>query len=149
MEINNRKRYTLTEIDKGPNPYIVNIEQATLQNPYYRAVVWTGGFLQLTVMSIPIGGEIGLEVHPETDQFLRIESGSGKTVMGPAQNTLTFQQFVTDGDAIFVPAGTWHNIINYGSRPLKIYSIYAPPHHPHGTVHKTKQQADLEENGHI
>ena len=137
------EQYHSKDPDKGPNPYIVNIEQASLQNPNFRTALWTGGNLQLTVMSIPMGGEIGLEVHPDTDQFLRVESGCAKTVMGPAEDNLTIHQFVVDGDAIFVPAGTWHNLINYGSRPLRLYTIYAPPHHPHGTIHRTKEEADV------
>jgi len=148
MEQNNKNWYGMRDPDKGPNPWILNIEQAAKQNPNYRTTLWTGEHLQLTVMSIPIGGEIGLEVHPDTDQFIRVESGSAKAVMGPAEDDLTFQQFVVDGDAIFVPAGTWHNVINYGAWPLKLYTIYAPPHHPHGTVHRTKEEADADEHDH-
>ena len=96
-------------------------------------------------MCIPVGGENGLEVHPDTDQFLRIESGSGMTMMGPAKDRLNYQRPVCDGYAVFVPAGTWHNIINTGHSPLKIYTLYAPPHHPHGTVQATKAIADKEE----
>ena len=141
MDIFGKKnRYNLK--DQGPKPCVVNIEQTTLQNPNYRTALWTGGYLQLTVMSIPVGGDIGLEVHPDTDQFIRVESGSGKAVMGASQENLTYQQFVVDGDAVLVPAGTWHNVINYGRSPLKIYTIYAPPHHPHGTVEKVKTDAD-------
>ena len=128
--------------DYGPEPFVVNIDKATRQNTNYRAALWTGQHLQLTLMSIPVGGEIGLEVHPDTDQFLRIECGCGMTMMGPAQNRLNYQRPVSDGYAVFVPAGTWHNIINTGSCPLKIYTIYAPPHHPHGTIQATKAIAD-------
>ena len=96
-------------------------------------------------MSIPVGGEIGLEVHPDTDQFLRIESGTGMAMMGPAENRLHYKRPVSAGFAVFVPAGTWHNVVNTGKRPLKIYTIYAPPHHPHGTVQATKAIADMEE----
>ena len=143
-----RRRYTRVEADNGPAPFVMNIEQMTNLNTNFRTALWTGRHLQLTVMSIPGGGEIGLEVHPDTDQFLRVESGSGKTLMGPDQKSLNFQESINRGDAIFVPAGTWHNIINTGSRPLKLYTIYAPPQHPHGTVHKTKEQADMEEGHH-
>lgn len=130
--------------DYGPQPFAANIDKATRQNANYRTALWTGQHLQLTLMSIPVGGEIGLEVHPDTDQFLRIESGSGMTMMGPAENRLNYQRQVSDGYAVFVPAGTWHNIINTGVCPLKIYTIYAPPHHPHGTVQSTKAVADAE-----
>lgn len=128
--------------DYGPKPFVTNIDEATRQNTNYRTALWTGQYLQLTLMSIPVGGEIGLEVHPDTDQFLKIESGNGITMMGHDRNQLNFQRPVCDGFAIFVPAGTWHNIINTGNHPLKIYTIYAPPHHPHGTVQATKAIAD-------
>lgn len=132
-------------VDYGPNPYVTNINRATLNNNNYRRVLWTGQHLQSTLMSIPPGGEIGLEVHPGTDQFLRVESGFGMAMMGPAQNNLNYRQQVRNDSAIFVPAGTWHNVVNTGRVALKLYSIYAPPHHPHGTVQKTKAQADAEE----
>lgn len=132
--------------DYGPRPFVTNIEQATVQNTNYRTALWTGCNLQLTLMSIPVGGEIGLEMHPDTDQFLRFEEGTGMAIMGPARDCLNFQRPVCSGFALFVPAGTWHNVINTGNQPLKIYTIYAPPHHPHGTVQATKAQADLEQH---
>ncbi len=131
--------------DHGPEPYVTNIDQATRCNTNYRTALWTGRHLQLTLMSIPVGGEIGLEVHPDTDQFLRIESGSGVTLLGPEKNRLNERRQVFDGYAVFVPAGTWHNIVNTGNQPLKLYTLYAPPHHPHGTVQATKAIADREE----
>lgn len=130
--------------DYGPDPFVTNIDKATRQNINYRTALWTGQLLQLTMMNIPVGGEIGLEVHPDTDQFLRIENGNGITMMGPAENRLNYQRPISDGYAVFVPAGTWHNIINTGNCPLKIYTIYAPPHHPHGTIQATKAIADME-----
>lgn len=132
--------------DRGPEPFVTNIEQAARQNGNYRTALWTGRNLQLTLMSIPAGGEIGLEVHPDTDQFLRIESGRATAMMGPARDRLNERRPVSDGDAVFVPAGTWHNIVNAGDCPLKIYTVYAPPHHPHGTVQATKAVADREEH---
>lgn len=134
--------------DYGPNPYVVDIEQATLNNSNYRTALWTGGYLQVTMMYIPVGGEIGLEVHPDTDQFLRIEAGNGLVQMGSCSDSLNYQCHVYNGDAILVPAGTWHNVTNIGNEPLKLYTIYAPPHHPHGTVQRTKADADAEEAGH-
>lgn len=131
--------------DYGPEPTVVNIEKATLQNPYFRAAIWTGEHLQVTLMCIPVGGEIGLETHPHLDQFLRIECGTGLTKMGRSRDSLTMQCKVSSGCAIIVPAGTWHNIVNIGNRPMKLYSIYAPPQHPYGTVHKTKAEADAAE----
>jgi len=130
--------------DYGPKPFVVRIDQATLRNPNYRTALWTGSHLQLTLMSIPVGGEIGLETHHDTDQFLRIESGNGMVMMGSAKDQLNLKRRVSDGYAVFVPAGTWHNIVNTGNRPLKIYTVYAPPHHPHGTVQATKAIADRE-----
>lgn len=130
--------------DHGPNPFVTDINQATKANPNYRTTLWTGNYLQLTLMCIPAGGEIGLERHPDTDQFLRVESGCGVAMMGPRQDMLNYRQPVKNDSAIFVPAGTWHNVINTGCCPLKLYSIYAPPHHPHGTVHTTKAQADAQ-----
>ena len=142
----NRHCFHLPMGDYGPDPFVTNIDKATRQNRNFRTALWTGRHLQLTLMSISTGGEIGLEIHPETDQFIRIESGNGMVMMGPAKNRLNFQRPVSDGYAVFVPAGTWHNIINTGNHPLKIYTIYAPPHHPHGTVHATKDIADAQEH---
>lgn len=139
----NNRCFHMPITDYGPEPFAVNIDRATQQNADYRKALWTGAHLQLTLMSIPAGGEIGAEVHPDTDQFLRIESGSGLTMMGPAENRLNHQCPVSGGYAVFVPAGTWHNIINTGACPLKIYSIYAPPHHPHGTVQATRGIAHM------
>ena len=130
--------------DYGPNPYVTDINKATNENSNYRSTLWTGKYLQSTLMSIPPDGDIGLEVHPDTDQFLRIESGSGCAFMGPQQNAIGTCRPIRNDSAVFVPAGTWHNVVNTGRVPLKLYSIYAPPHHPHGTVHRTKAQADAE-----
>lgn len=128
--------------DVGPAPHVVNIEELTKNNTNFRTAQWTGTFLQMTTMSIEVGGEVGLEVHDDTDQFLRIEAGKAKIVMGPAEDNLTQEWEAEDDFAIFVPSGTWHNIINTGDEPLKLYSIYAPPHHAHGTIHKTFEEAE-------
>ncbi|WP_312700430.1 cupin domain-containing protein [Sedimentibacter sp.] len=134
--------YTQSKTDFGPEPFTVNIEYATIQNPFYRRALWTGSNLQLTLMCIPPYGEIGLEMHPQTDQFLRLEEGQGIVKMGNSRERLDFQKTVYRNEAVIVPAGTWHNIINTGFMPLKLYTIYAPPHHPHGTIHRTKAEAD-------
>ena len=131
--------------DHGQKPYVVDIEDLTVANEHFREAVWTGQHLQMTVMSIDVGSEIGLEVHDDTDQFLRIEQGEAKVVMGETQDNLTFEVPAEDDFAIFIPAGYWHNIINVGDEPLKIYSIYAPSHHPAGTIHTTKEEADAAE----
>jgi mannose-6-phosphate isomerase-like protein (cupin superfamily) len=123
--------------DMGGQPWVVNIEELTTSNTNFRTAKWTGQNLQMTVMSVDTGSEVGLEVHTDHDQFLRIESGTAKVEMGPARDNLDFQQTAEDDFAIFVPAGTWHNITNIGDGPLKLYSIYAPGEHPFGTVHQT------------
>lgn len=124
--------------DYGPQPFVVNINEAAKQNNTFRTALWTGKHLQVTLMSINVGDDIGLEIHPNVDQFLRIEEGQGLVRMGKNKDKLDFQARVSDDFAIMVPAGTWHNVINTGNRPLKLYSIYAPPQHPHGVVHVTK-----------
>jgi mannose-6-phosphate isomerase-like protein (cupin superfamily) len=124
--------------DYGPQSFVVNINEATKQNTNYRTGLWTGSNLQVTLMSIKVGDDIGLEVHPNIDQFIRIEDGKGIVKMGISKDKLDFQANVSDDFAIMIPAGTWHNLINTGNKPLKVYSIYAPPEHPHGVVHVTK-----------
>lgn len=130
--------------DYGPQPIVINIEQATKQNNTFRTALWTGKHMQLTLMSIKVGEDIGVEMHPDVDQFIRIEQGQGLARMGNRKDDLSFQTRVDPSSAVIVPAGTWHNIVNTGNIPLKVYSIYAPPKHPHGTVHKTKADAAAE-----
>jgi mannose-6-phosphate isomerase-like protein (cupin superfamily) len=128
--------------DYGPNPFIVDIEKDTLENTNFRTTRWSGKNLQLTLMTIPVGGDIGLEVHETHDQFLRLEQGQGRVQMGPSKDDLNFQQNVSDDWAVFVPAGYWHNITNIGDEPIKLYAIYGPPDHLHGTVHATQTDAE-------
>ncbi|WP_167859038.1 cupin domain-containing protein [Paenibacillus cymbidii] len=127
--------------DYGPQPYVAHLHQAAKQNETYRTTMWTGTYLQMTVMSIPVGDDIGLEIHPETDQFIRVEKGEAFVQMGDSRDRLNFEATAKEGDAILVPAGKWHNVTNTGQTPLKVTVLYAPPHHPHGTVHKTKAEA--------
>ncbi|WP_260762968.1 cupin domain-containing protein [Candidatus Mycosynbacter amalyticus] len=134
--------------DHGDNPYVVDIQEATVENDTFRTAVWTGANLQLTVMSIQPGDDIGLEVHEDHDQFLRVEEGVGFVQMGPNENELDFEANIEDDFAIFVPAGSWHNVTNTGDIPLKLYSIYAPGEHPRGTVHETKAEAEAAEQEH-
>ena len=130
--------------DSGPNPYVVDIEELTLENNNFRTTVWTGVNLQVTLMTIQPGDDIGLEVHEDHDQFLRIEQGLAEVQMGPTQ--LNLETWDAEDDfAILVPAGTWHNVVNTGTQPLKLYSIYSPPEHPHGTIHETKEDAEAAE----
>ncbi|BCB03927.1 cupin domain-containing protein [Bacillus sp. KH172YL63] len=137
----------ITSEDYGPAPYVINIDEATVNNEAFRKAIWTGRHLQVTLMSIKPGEEIGLEIHPYLDQFLRLEQGNGVVKMGDRQDLLTFEKVVSTDDAIIIPAGTWHNLINTGQEPIKLYSIYAPPQHPHGTVHQTKADAEAAEAG--
>lgn len=127
--------------DHGPEPYVTDIEKATVSNTNFRTTLWTGRHLQLTVMSIPVGGDIGLEVHPDNDQFLRVERGKGRVQMGPEKDALSFDTQVEDDMVILVPAGRWHNVTNVGDEPLKVYALYGPPDHKPGTVHATQQDA--------
>lgn len=127
--------------DYGPKPFVVNINEAAKQNNTYRTALWTGNHLQVTLMSLKVGEDIGLEIHPNVDQFLRIEQGQGFVQMGKRKDNLNFVSNVYDDSAIMIPAGTWHNVTNTGNIPLKLYSIYAPPNHPFGTVHVTKADA--------
>ena len=123
----------------------INIHKDVCSNNYFRKEIWTGEHLQITVMSIPVGGEIGLEMHDNLDQFIRVEYGMGSVYMGKSKQDVKFVGCVNPDYAILIPAGTWHNIINSQSVPLKVYSIYAPPNHPVGTIHKTKFDSDLAE----
>ncbi|MCL2422887.1 MAG: cupin domain-containing protein [Micrococcales bacterium] len=132
--------------DHGPNPYVIDVEEATSENTNFRATLWTGAHLQLTVMSIPPGGDIGLEAHQGTDQFLRVEQGSGRVEMGPSETEVTFTAEVMADWAIFVPAGTWHNIVNTGTEDLRLYTLYGPPDHVHGTLHPTQHDAETDPN---
>lgn len=134
--------------DYGKNPTVLDIEAYTTGNTNFRTALWTGTNLQVTLMSIPVGGDVGLELHPDIDQFLRIEEGTGKVLMGDSEDALTFTETVGADFAVFVPAGKWHNIVNVGDKPLKLYSIYAPVEHPHGTVHKTQKEAMEAEHHH-
>ena len=120
--------------------YVGNIEKQSLKNNYFRQVLFTGKHAQLVVMCLQPGEEIGNEVHPKVDQFFRIEQGEAKFIFNGKE-----QHVVHDGEAVIVPAGTFHNVINTGKGQLKLYTIYSPPNHPDGTVHKTKADAERAE----
>lgn len=128
--------------DHGPYPYVASIKNEACNNKNFRTAFWTGCNFQLTLMCIPVCGEIGVEMHDDTDQMIRVECGKAVVKIGCRKNQLNLQQNLCEGDVVFVPAGTWHNIINTGDATLKISSIYAPPHHKRGTVHKTKEDAE-------
>ena len=125
--------------------WVGDIERQTLENGTFRTVVFTGDHQQLTVMRLGPGEEIGLEMHPSTDQFLRIESGNARVEFGKTKDAIDETHDVEDDWAIIVPAGTWHNVVNTGDGDVKLYSLYAPPEHPDGTVHRTKADAEAAE----
>ena len=127
-------------------PTIIDMHRKTLMNTNYRTTLWTGKHMQITVMSIPAGGEIGLELHNDVDQFLRIEFGIASVYIGNTKQEVKLVGKANSNHAIIIPAGTWHNIVNHQNRPLKLYSIYAPPKHKPNTTQKTKLDADLEED---
>ena len=115
--------------------FIDNIEEKTEQNNFFRQVLYTGKHTQLVVMSLLPGEEIGMEVHPQVDQFFRVEEGRAKVIIDGEEHE------VYEGFAIIVPAGSQHNVINTGSNPLKLYTLYSPPNHPDGTIHRTRAEA--------
>jgi mannose-6-phosphate isomerase-like protein (cupin superfamily) len=125
--------------------YFGPIEKQTLKNKYFRQVLFTGKHAQLVVMSLRKGEEIGNEVHPAVDQFFRIEKGEFKFVLNNGKEI----RIAKKGDAVIVPAGTWHNVINISKKKSKLYTVYSPPNHPAGTIHKTRadaQKAEEEEH---
>ncbi len=120
--------------------YTGHIEELTRENTFFRRVLYTGPHHQLVLMALAPSEEIGMEVHPDNDQFFRFESGEGKVIIAGEEH------IVKDGDVAIVPAGSDHNVINTSStNPLKLYTIYAPSHHPDGTIHKTKAEAMVAE----
>ena len=116
--------------------YVDNIEKATVENDLFRRVLYTGQNIQLVLMTLQPGEEIGAETHDDRDQFFRIEEGEGEIHIDGVKNR------VEDDFAVIVPAGALHNVVNTGDKPLRLYTIYGPPEHVDGTVHKTKQEAD-------
>jgi len=121
--------------------YFVPIEEETLKNKYFRKVLFTGKYCQLVVMCLQPGEEIGDEVHHHVDQFFRIEQGEAKFVLKGSKDHL-----VHENEAAIVPAGTFHNVINTSkNKQLKLYTVYSPPNHPDGTVHKNKAEAEAAE----
>lgn len=116
--------------------YVTNIEKRSLENDYFREVLFTGPHSQLVVMSLAPGEDIGMETHPEVDQFIRVECGNGKAILNGEEHTLG------DGSAVVIPAGTQHNIVNTSAtEAMKLYTIYSPANHPQGTIHKNKAEA--------
>ena len=120
--------------------YREDIKHLTKENTYFRMVLHTGKYSQIVVMSIPVGEDSGAEVHPNTDQLLFFVKGEGEAILGGEKEK------VEEHDVVFVPAGKAHNFINTGDEELKFFTVYAPPEHHDGTVHKTKEDAELEED---
>ena len=125
--------------------WVGNVEGETLENTNFRTVLFTGDRVQLTVMRLAPGEEIGVEMHDHLDQFLRVEQGSGRVTFGRSADEVEETHEVEDDWAVIVPGGVWHNVINTGTGDLKLYSLYAPPEHPADTVHRTKAEADAAE----
>jgi mannose-6-phosphate isomerase-like protein (cupin superfamily) len=119
--------------------FVHDIEKLTRVNEDFRRVLYTGGRIQLVLMSLPPGGEIGEEIHAENDQFFRVESGEGLVVIDGTRTP------IKNDFAVVVPAGARHNVINTGSEPLKLYTLYGPPHHMDGTVHHTREEAEADD----
>jgi mannose-6-phosphate isomerase-like protein (cupin superfamily) len=118
--------------------FVGSIEKLTEKNNYFRQVLFTGKHTQLVVMCLQPGEEIGDEVHPNVDQFFRIEEGSAKFIFNEKE-----EHVVKAGDAVVVPAGTYHNVVNaLKTKALRLYTLYSPPNHPDGTIHKTKAEAE-------
>ncbi|PLC52110.1 cupin [Pollutimonas nitritireducens] len=116
--------------------FVDNIEKLTTDNEKFRKVLYTGQYMQLVLMTLKPGEEIGAEVHEGHDQFFRVEEGSGEVIIDGQSRA------IKDDDAIIVPAGARHNVVNNGDQPLKLYTIYGPPEHRDGVIHATKAQAD-------
>lgn len=128
--------------DEGKKPWITDIEKATMENKDYRKAVWTGEYMQLVLMSLEPGEEIKLELHSGNDQFIRIESGVARVLMGKEKDNLSFDKTIGDDWIMMIPAGYWHNIINVGQETLKVYTLYGLPVHEAGTVHETHEEAE-------
>ncbi|HJQ77985.1 MAG TPA: cupin domain-containing protein [Acidimicrobiia bacterium] len=124
--------------------WVGNIEHLTVENTNFRTVIYTGEHSQLTVMSIPPGGEVGWEAHGHLDQFLRLEQGKARLDFGKSKDGVDESHEIEDDWALIVPAGVWHNVVNVGDTDLRLYSVYSPPEHPEGTVHPTKADADAD-----
>lgn len=141
--MDDRRRLTQPDtVGAGGLGWVDDIERATLDNDTFRTVLFTGEHLQLTVMRLAPDEDIGREAHPQRDQFLRIEAGTARLELGPSADEVTETRQLEADWAGIVPAGVWHNVVNVGADDVKLYSLYAPPEHPPGTVHRTRADSD-------
>jgi mannose-6-phosphate isomerase-like protein (cupin superfamily) len=140
------RSWTTEERSDAMLGWVGDIEQLTLENDTFRTVVFTGEHTQLTLMRLAPGEDIGLEVHPHLDQFLRLEMGRARVELGSSQGQIDETHEVEEDWAFIVPAGVWHNVVNIGDEDVRLYSLYSPPEHPDGTVHRTKQDAQRAEH---
>lgn len=120
MNINNKK---IRE------PFLTDLSEEVCNNNEFRKILWTGKHMQLTVMNIEPKKSIGLEIHPQNDHMLYIEDGIGHVLMGYQKENLVYRRQVKKGDAVLIPAGVWHNLINFSLKPVKLFVVYAPPNH--------------------
>ena len=142
MKMKNFVKKLSEELEEKDEPkktgFSTNIEKGTVENTNFRKVLFTGPNIQLVLMSLKPNEDIGLETHSDTDQFIRVDEGSGEAIIGGKKYPLK------DGSAIIIPAGSEHNV-SASDKGLKLYTVYAPPHHPDKTIHKTKEEAQEEE----
>ena len=124
---------------------LFNAKSVACTNNYFRREIWTGDYAQITVMSIPAGGEVGLEIHENLDQIFLVEYGIASVYAGKSKSSVVYKGCAKNDCMVVIPAGTFHNLLNEQSFPLKLVSVYAPPQHPVGTAHKTKFESDLQE----
>jgi len=115
-------------VDHGPNPFIVDIDKETEKNYDYKKSLWVGHYLKATLMNLPVGHELGLDMHPNADLYIRIEDGDAKVQIGNTKENLYLSQHIDDDFSIFVPAGTWFNLANTGEKPLKLNVISTLSH---------------------
>lgn len=116
-------------VGKNGKPFLTNLAEETCINNDFRKILWTGKYMQLTVMNIEPRKSIGLEIHPQNDHLLYIEEGIGHILMGYQKDNLVYRHQVKKGDVVLIPAGVWHNLINFSLKPVKLFVVYAPPRH--------------------
>ena len=132
------EKYTKHIRDMGNYPIIFSTKTADRGSTAFREALWTGEYMQLVSMNVPRGEDIGKELHEDTDQLITVTDGRADVLIGRAEDRLSPLGELKSGDSVIIPAGYWHNVINTGSYPLKLLSLYSPPHHPYGTKQNTK-----------